>query len=75
MKETVTMLFIHARSLTADDMPFVGNNIASAVRRERRRSHAHDPIGINSPSAGRLADHTDGPAKLVLLAPPSMPAA
>lgn len=64
------MLFIHARSLTADDMPFVGNNIQSAVRRERRRPHAPAPIGDRHSD-----DDSDGPAQLVLLGPTPRPAA
>ena len=37
------MLFIHARSLTAEDMASLGNNVAPAVQRERRRPPADLP--------------------------------
>ena len=75
MKEAVTMIFVHARSLTAEDMAFFGNNVRSAVRRERRRSHPPDPIGISISSTGSVVDGADGPAKFIVLAPTSMPAA
>jgi hypothetical protein len=38
------MIFIHARSLTARDMASLGNNVAPAVQRERRRPPADLPI-------------------------------
>jgi len=50
------MIFIHARSLTADDMASIGNNVLPAVRRDRRRPALY-PAAASSSTTDHSGDH------------------